>query len=104
MGVRLFYELITLHPLLDGNKRLATLALATYAHTNGLRISEKDRLKDTAIKTAKGELNFNELLNTLRKHLTPTPRKEAQWRKVAVTALNEIRDILDELREYYPKT
>ena len=32
----LFYEIITLHPLVDGNKRLATLLLDAFLIKNGL--------------------------------------------------------------------
>ena len=64
-GVRLFYEIIQLHPLVDGNKRLATLLLGAYLIVNGLT-TKRAYLKELAIKVARGELDFEGAVRWLR--------------------------------------
>ncbi|MCE4622576.1 MAG: Fic family protein [Desulfurococcales archaeon] len=49
----LFYELITLHPLVDGNKRLATLLLGAFLIKNDLPTPKN--LYKPALKIAGGE-------------------------------------------------
>lgn len=51
----LFYELITLHPLLDGNKRLATLVLDAFLITN--RLPRPKEIYTVALRAAAGELS-----------------------------------------------
>ena len=68
VGARLFYELIQLHPLSDGNKRLAAYVLATYLYKNKLTI-KKSVLKDLALKVARGEISFEGVYRCLRRHV-----------------------------------
>ena len=49
----LFYEVITLHPLVDGNKRLATLMLDAFLIKNGL--PRPRRIAEAALRVAGGE-------------------------------------------------
>ncbi len=65
---RLYYELIRGHPLVDGNKRLATLVLTASLIKNGLTIW-KTILKDLTIKAASGKLSFEGVYECLRKHV-----------------------------------
>ena len=46
----LFYEIITLHPLVDGNKRLATIALDAFLMRN--RLPRPRRIAEAALKVA----------------------------------------------------
>ena len=63
---RLYYELIRGHPLVYGNKRLATLVLTASLIKNGLTI-RKTILKDLTIKAASGKLSFEGVYECLRK-------------------------------------
>ena len=65
---RLFYELIQLHPLIDGNKRLAALILAAGLTKNNLTV-KKSILKDLALKVARGDIGFRGVFECLRRHV-----------------------------------
>ena len=52
-GAALFYEIITLHPLVDGNKRLATLVLDAFLIRN--RLPRPGRIAEAALRVASRE-------------------------------------------------
>ncbi len=95
---RLFYELITLHPLIDGNKRLATLALTTTLIRNGLLVS-KSVLKELAIEVAKGDLSFDDVCKYLRSSCKSL-KSRLGWVEATELAIREFKEVLDELRIY----
>lgn len=54
-AVTLFYELVTRHPLSDGNKRLATVMLAAFLKKNSLKTPRPGRVWRAAVHVATGE-------------------------------------------------
>ncbi len=65
----LFYDLIMDHPLVDGNKRLASLMLYYYVKKNGYMIRDHDKLYDIAILVAEGKISKQGVIKWLRKRL-----------------------------------
>ena len=59
----LFYEIITLHPLVDGNKRLATLVLDAFLIRN--RLPRPRRIAEAALRVAGGEWGQEEVYQWL---------------------------------------
>lgn len=57
----LFYELITRHPLSDGNKRLATVILAAFLKKNSLKTPQPGKVWRIAVRVASGEWSFEEV-------------------------------------------
>jgi death-on-curing protein len=61
------------HPFVDGNKRVAHAAMATFLLLNGAEIGatvdEQERLM---LGLASGRVSRNELVNWLRQHVTPS--------------------------------
>ena len=61
------------HPFVDGNKRVAHAAMATFLLLNGAEIDatvdEQERLM---LGLASGRVSRNELVDWLRQHVTPT--------------------------------
>jgi len=70
-GAKLFEELILRHPLVDGNKRLATLTLGTYLVKNGFprRRVAACVTEDLAIKVALGRTSYRGVARWLRRCL-----------------------------------
>jgi death-on-curing protein len=65
----LFYDLIMDHPLVDGNKRLATVILVAYLRRNGYDLREKDSLYSLAILVAEKKINKRGVSEWLRRRL-----------------------------------
>jgi len=59
----LFYEIVTLHPLVDGNKRLATLMLDAFLIVNGL--PRPGEMACAALRVAGGEWGREEVYRWL---------------------------------------
>ena len=62
----LFYEIITRHPLSDGNKRLATLMLEAFLVKHGFEMPVAYR---AAIKVASGEWGLEDVYKWLKRSL-----------------------------------
>jgi len=60
-----FYEIIKLHPLIDGNKRLATLLLDAVLIANGL--CRPERIAEAALHVAAGEWGPEDVYHYLLK-------------------------------------
>ncbi len=54
-GAALFYEVITLHPLVDGNKRLAVVVLGAFLIRNRLPTPRPGTMYQAALRVAGGE-------------------------------------------------
>ncbi|MEB3845061.1 MAG: Fic family protein [Desulfurococcales archaeon] len=65
----LFYEIVSLHPLLDGNKRLATLTLWATLKANG--IEPPENIACAALKAAAGEWGLHEIRAWLARTILP---------------------------------
>jgi death-on-curing protein len=65
------FGLATNHPYLDGNKRIALLAIATFLGINGYDLSATDAEVVTAmVALAAGRLSEEELSQWIRDHMT----------------------------------
>jgi death-on-curing protein len=68
----LFESLVSNHPLLDGNKRLAVVLTWTFLLNNGVRLEHtEDDAYDFTIAAASGELTLEEIREWLSAHLRP---------------------------------
>ena len=61
----LFYEIITRHPLSDGNKRLGATMLAAFMKKNSLKTPQPGRVWRIAIHVATGEWSPEEIIEWL---------------------------------------
>lgn len=57
------------HPLVDGNKRLASLMLYYFIKKNGCVLKEKNKLYDLAILVAENKIDKEGVMKWLRKRL-----------------------------------
>lgn len=65
------FHLCKNHPFIDGNKRTALVAMFTFLHVNGWKITaEKKLLYSVIIDLASGKLDKDELTSILEKHST----------------------------------
>ena len=66
------YHLCNNHPFIDGNKRIALVAMDIFLQINGFEIvaSEKETYK-TMIRLSSGELSKNDLTNRLQNNTAP---------------------------------
>lgn len=66
------FHLYNNHPFVDGNKRIALVAMDVFLQRNGLKItaSEKETYK-VMIKLAAGKLNKNQLVKWLEHNTSP---------------------------------
>ena len=64
----LFQSLVKNHPLVDGNKRLAWLASATFLEVNGVSVVgvSNDAVYEFVYRAAEGEFSLSELSGQLR--------------------------------------
>jgi death-on-curing protein len=61
------------HPFVDGNKRVAHAAMATFLLLNGTEIGATvDEQEHLMLALASGRVSRNELVDWLRQHVTPT--------------------------------
>jgi death-on-curing protein len=61
------------HPFVDGNKRVAHAAMATFLLLNGAEIGATvDEQEHLMLALASGRVSRNELVDWLRQHVTPT--------------------------------
>ena len=72
----LFYEIIMLHPLVDGNKRLATLILDAFLIRN--RLPRPKRIAEAALRVAGGEWGQEDVYEWL---LRVYRASKARWKK-----------------------
>ena len=66
------YHLCNNHPFIDGNKRIALIAMDIFLQRNGFEIvaSEKETYK-TMIRLSSGELSKTDLTNWLQNNTAP---------------------------------
>lgn len=68
-GARLAYNLITMHPFLDGNKRIGMYALLIFLEINGIRLQcTDDEIVKTGISVADGAMKYEDLLKWTIEH------------------------------------
>lgn len=68
----ILYNIITLHPFVDGNKRTAFEIAKAFLQLNGQHFEvEEDEAFNTLISVAKGELGVKDVEVWIRKHLKP---------------------------------
>lgn len=69
-AARLGFGLISNHPFLDGNKRIGTHAMLVFLDINQLSLDYTDEeLICVILQVASGEMDYNGLLDWLKKHL-----------------------------------
>ncbi len=74
-GAKLAYEIICLHPFVDGNKRTAYTTVSTLLEMNEYLIkAEKDEIVNIMLGVAKGELDYCALLSFIEGHAHPKDR------------------------------
>lgn len=72
-GAKMAYEIVNLHPFIDGNKRVAFAAVATLFEMNGLSvIADKKEVVEIMIDVAKGEVSCSDLHRFLSIHTFPS--------------------------------
>lgn len=68
-ATRLAYGLIKNHPLVDGNKRIATHAMLIFLSLNGMMLSyEDEELIDIILKVASSQANESDVYQWIDKH------------------------------------
>jgi death on curing protein len=68
----LFHSLVSNHPFLDGNKRLAAISAELFLLANGLELVASDEdLEELVMSSARGELAVEEIAIWLDQRLTP---------------------------------
>ena len=68
----LLHSLVSNHPFLDGNKRLAAISAELFLLVNGLELmASDDDLEDLVMSSARGELAVEEIAIWLDQRLTP---------------------------------
>src|SRR5271157_1318078 len=69
----LMHSIINFHPFVDGNKRVALLAVDFYLHWNGYRFMIPKDADDFTIEVTKNHLDLNEILVWIKRNSTRTP-------------------------------
>jgi death-on-curing protein len=69
----LMHSIINFHPFVDGNKRVALLAVNFYLHWNGYKLKIPFDADEFTIDVAKGKLNLGDILFWLRRNSVRTP-------------------------------
>lgn len=67
----LFHSLVSNHPFLDGNKRLAAISAELFLLVNGLELVASDEDLELVMSSARGELAVEEIAIWLEQRLTP---------------------------------
>jgi death-on-curing protein len=68
----LFHSLVSNHPFLDGNKRLAAISSELFLLVNGLELAASDEdLEELVMSTARGELAVEQIAIWVDQRLTP---------------------------------
>jgi death on curing protein len=68
----LFHSLISNHPFVDGNKRVAAISAELFLLVNGLELAASDGdLEELVVSSARGELAVEEIAIWLDQRLTP---------------------------------
>jgi death-on-curing protein len=68
----LAYSLALNHPFLDGNKRIAHAAMATFLDVNGMRVNAPvDEQESHFLRLAAGQLTRDNLTDWLSRHVVP---------------------------------
>ncbi len=69
----ILYNIITLHPFVDGNKRTAFETAKAFLQLNGQHFAVgEDEAFNTLVSIAKGELHVKDVEGWIRKHLKPS--------------------------------
>jgi death-on-curing protein len=69
----LMYSVISFHPFVDGNKRVALLATTFYLHWNGYDLAIPEDADNFTIDIAKGKYKLNDILHWLLRNSKRTP-------------------------------
>ena len=69
----LMHSIINFHPFVDGNKRVALLAVDFYLHWNGYKFIIPKDADDFTIKVAKDRLGLNDVLFWIEQNSIRTP-------------------------------
>jgi death-on-curing protein len=65
----LLYNIITLHPFIDGNKRTAYVATETFLRSNGYRIvAKKEEGVEITLKIANSNMSIKDITSWLEEH------------------------------------
>lgn len=68
-AARLAFGLVTNHPFLDGNKRIAAHAMLVFLELNGIELEyEQEELSALILSVAAGEYGYPEILQWLLEH------------------------------------
>ncbi len=68
-GAKLAYEIVCLHPFVDGNKRTALSSLSIFFEMNGHSLIVPSQIAVcTMVELAKGNLSFDDFLTFVREH------------------------------------
>ena len=68
----LFHSLVSNHPFLDGNKRIAAISAELFLLVNGLELAASDEeLEELVVSSARGELAVGEIAIWLDQRLSP---------------------------------
>jgi len=74
-GAKLAYEIVCLHPFIDGNKRTAFTAVSILLEMNGYSVkAEKYEIVSIMLSVAKGEIDYQALLSFIEVHSHPKDR------------------------------
>ena len=68
-SARLGFNLVSNHAFVDGNKRIGLLVMLTFLEINNIKLSfTDDELVEIGLSLASGKMNYENLLDWIKKH------------------------------------